>query len=98
MKPQFYKIFFFGDGWLSTALYIIMGWVALGFIVQIISALPTACLLWIVVGGILYTSGVVFYMLDEKIEYCHFIWHLFVLAGSISHFFAIYLYIAPMHH
>ncbi|MBK2125090.1 hemolysin III family protein [Fangia hongkongensis] len=90
-----YKLFYFGDGWLSTALYVIMGWVALGFIVQIVSALPAACLMWIVLGGILYTSGVVFYMLDESIQYCHVIWHLFVLAGSIAHFFAIYLYIAP---
>lgn len=92
----FYKLFFFGDGWLSSALYVIMGWVALGFVVQIVSALPSACLMWIVLGGILYTSGVIFYMVDEKIEYCHLIWHLFVLAGSIAHFFAIYLYIAPM--
>ncbi|WP_100551215.1 PAQR family membrane homeostasis protein TrhA [Caedibacter taeniospiralis] len=91
-----YKILFFGDGWLSTTLYVIMGWVAIGFIVQIINALPGACLMWIVLGGVLYTSGVIFYMLDEKIEFCHFLWHLFVLAGSMAHFFAIYIYIAAM--
>ncbi|MDA0910361.1 MAG: hemolysin III family protein [Proteobacteria bacterium] len=91
-----YKVLFFGDGWLSTALYVIMGWTAIGFIVQIVEALPGGCLMWIILGGVLYTSGVVFYMLDEKIEFCHFLWHLFVLAGSIAHFFAIYLYIAGM--
>ncbi|WP_440616571.1 PAQR family membrane homeostasis protein TrhA [Cysteiniphilum sp. 6C5] len=91
-----YKVLFFGDGWLSTALYVIMGWTAIGFIVQIVEALPGACLMWIILGGVLYTSGVVFYMLDEKIEFCHFLWHLFVLAASIAHFFAIYLYIAGM--
>ncbi|WP_116963565.1 PAQR family membrane homeostasis protein TrhA [Fastidiosibacter lacustris] len=91
-----YKILFFGDGWLSTALYVIMGWTALGFIVQIVEALPGGCLMWIVLGGALYTSGVVFYMLDEKIEFCHFLWHLFVFAGSLAHFFAIYLYVARM--
>ncbi|WP_119344224.1 PAQR family membrane homeostasis protein TrhA [Facilibium subflavum] len=92
----FYKLVAFGDNWVSTALYVIMGWVALGFIAQLIQALPTGCLAFIVLGGILYTSGVVFYMLDETIEYCHFIWHLFVLLGSIMHFFAIYFYIAAM--
>ena len=91
-----YKLVFFGDGWLSTALYVLMGWTALGFIVQIIQALPVGCIMWIVLGGLMYTSGVIFYMLDEKIEFCHFLWHLFVLAGSVMHFFAIYLYIAAM--
>ena len=91
-----YKLVFFGDGWLSTALYVLMGWTALGFIVQIIQALPVGCIMWIVLGGLMYTSGVIFYMLDEKIEFCHFLWHLFVLAGSAMHFFAIYLYIAAM--
>lgn len=89
-----YKVLFFGDGWLSTALYVLMGWTAIGFIVQIVEALPAECLMWIILGGVLYTSGVVFYMLDEKIEFCHFLWHLFVLAGSVAHFFAIYFYIA----
>lgn len=89
-----YKVLFFGDGWLSTALYVIMGWTAIGFIVQIVEALAVGCLMWIVLGGVLYSSGIVFYMLDEKIEFCHFLWHLFVLAGSLAHFFAIYFYIA----
>ena len=91
-----YKTLFFGDGWISTVLYVVMGWVALGFIVQIVEALPGACIMWIVLGGVLYTSGVIFYMLDEKIEFCHFLWHIFVLAGSMAHFFAIYIYIAGM--
>lgn len=91
-----YKVFFFGDGWLSIALYITMGWIAVGFIVQIFEALPVPCLMWIILGGSLYTCGVFFYMLDKDIEFCHFFWHLFVLGGSSTHFFAIYLYIAGM--
>lgn len=91
-----YKLFFFGDSWVSSALYIAMGWVALFFIGDIVAVLPSACLMWIILGGVFYTSGVVFYMMDEKIEYCHFVWHLFVLMGTFCHFMGIYLYIIPM--
>ncbi|MFZ9034565.1 MAG: PAQR family membrane homeostasis protein TrhA [Francisellaceae bacterium] len=91
-----YKTLFFGDSWVSTILYVIMGWTALGFIVQIVQALPDVCLLWIILGGIFYTNGVIFYMMDEKVEGCHVTWHLFVLVGSICHFFAIYFYLAAL--
>ena len=89
-----YKFCFFGASWVSSLLYILMGWVAVLFMGQIIAALPSTCLMLIFLGGLFYTSGVVFYMLDEVIEYSHFIWHLFVLLGSACQFFAIYLYLA----
>ena len=91
-----YKLFFFGDSWVSSALYLAMGWVALFFINVIVVVLPSACLMWIVLGGIFYTSGVVFYMMDESIEYCHFVWHLFVLMGTFCHFMGVYFYITQM--
>ena len=53
-----------------------MGWVAILFIVQIIHAIPTSCFMLILLGGLFYTSGVIFYMLDEVQEFMHFIWHI----------------------
>lgn len=90
----FYKLFFFDSGWISTFIYILMGWTALGFIVQVVEALPLGCLMLILLGGVIYTSGTLFYMLDEHIKYCHALWHVFVLGGTICHFFAIYIYLA----
>lgn len=49
-------------------------------------------LLWLAAGGAAYSLGVVFFVLDEKVRYSHFIWHLFVLAGTSCHFFAVLLY------
>ena len=91
-----YKVFFFASSWVSSFLYILMGWVAIIFIVQIIHAIPTTCFMFILLGGLFYTSGVVFYMLDEVQEFMHVIWHIFVLLGSLFHFLAIYFYIATM--
>jgi hemolysin III len=82
--------------WLSTLIYVLMGWVviliAIGPIVQ---ALPIGCILWLLAGGLLYTAGVFFFLLETK-PYCHTIWHFFVLFGSFCHFIAVYNYIAPM--
>lgn len=91
-----YKLTAFGSSWVSSLLYILMGWVAIFFIVQIIDAIPTISFMLLLLGGMFYTCGVVFYMLDEIYEFMHFIWHIFVLLGSVFHFFAIFLYIAPM--
>jgi len=55
--------------------------------------LPTGGLVLLVFGGLCYTGGLLFYGLDEKLAHAHGIWHLFVLAGSISHFHAILLYV-----
>ncbi len=73
---------------LYVVLYIIMGWSVLWVITDVIELLEfgTALLFG---GGISYTVGVIFYV--SKFRYHHFVWHLFVLAGSISHFLAIYL-------
>jgi hemolysin III len=78
-----------GKGWLSTALYIGMGWIAIVAIRPLIANVGAAGTWWLVAGGLCYTGGVVFYATDKKVRYGHAIWHLFVLAGSTCHFFAV---------
>ena len=86
-----FKVFFTGRyKALSTATYIGMGWLALIAFVPLIEALQPAAMAWLVAGGVLYTAGTIFYH-NERIPFAHGIWHLFVLAGSISHFTSIAL-------
>ncbi len=91
-----YKIFAFNASWVSTILYVLMGWIALAFIVPIIEVLPLSCMMLVILGGVFYTTGVIFYMIDEVVEFSHFFWHIFVLFGSISHFFAITIFLADL--
>ena len=79
---------------LPIAIYILMGWLVLIAFKPLIAALPYAGVLWLVAGGLFYTLGIVFYALDKKLRHAHGIWHLFVLAGSISHYLAVLLYVA----
>ena len=81
--------------WLSTLTYVLMGWAALVAIVPIVENLPLPALIWLISGGILYTVGVFFFLL-ETVPFGHTIWHLFVLGGSICHFFAVLFYVAPV--
>jgi len=81
-------------GWLTTIVYIAMGWLALFVIGPIATALPPAGVWLLVGGGVSYTAGVVFYAMG-KVRYMHAVWHLFVLAGSVLQFFAVLLYIIP---
>jgi hemolysin III len=78
--------------WLSTGLYVAMGWVAVVAIVPMVERLPLAGLVWLVAGGLCYTLGAVVFMLDNRLRYAHAVWHLFVLGGSICHFFAAFGY------
>jgi len=82
-----------GGRLLSVAIYLLMGWLILFALGPIIAALPPAGFWWLVAGGLFYTVGVIFYILDNRWPWCHGIWHLFVLAGSVSHYFAILLYL-----
>ncbi|HUU73358.1 MAG TPA: hemolysin III family protein [Burkholderiales bacterium] len=77
---------------LSTALYLIMGWIIIFAIKPLVTLVPTAGILWLVAGGVSYTAGVVFYALDSRLRYSHFIWHLFVMAGTACHYIAVYRY------
>ena len=78
-----------GRPWLSTALYVGMGWAAVFAIRPLISNVGPAGVWWLVAGGLCYTGGVVFYATDHRLRYGHAVWHLFVLAGSTCHFFAV---------
>jgi hemolysin III len=80
------------DSWWSTALYIIMGWLAVIAWGPMIRALPPAGVAWMVAGGLCYTLGVIFFAW-RKLRFNHAIWHLFVLAGSACHVIASALYI-----
>ncbi len=70
----------------STLLYLIMGWLILIAIKPLVLALNDISLIFLVVGGLFYTAGIIFYAWRD-LKYSHAIWHLFVLGGSISHFF-----------
>jgi hemolysin III len=69
----------------STGLYLAMGWVAVIAAGPLLERLPPQNLVWLVAGGLSYTIGAVVYLLDSKIKYAHFVWHLFVMAGSACH-------------
>lgn len=72
----------------SLVLYVIMGWMCLFTVKPLIESTTMDVLWYLISGGIAYTAGIIFYKLD-KIKYMHFIWHLFVLSGSVLHFFFI---------
>ncbi len=89
------KIFFTGRfRILSTLIYLFMGWIVLVAIKPLIGALPRAGLIMLFAGGLAYSLGTVFY-LWKRLPYHHAVWHVFVLAGSICHFFAVFVSIAP---
>src|SRR6266496_4933861 len=73
---------------LSMTLYLGTGWIALIFIRPLALAIPFSALLWLIAGGIAYTAGTLFFA-NERLRYAHFVWHLFVLAGTSCHFAAV---------
>lgn len=79
---------------LSLAIYLLMGWLAIIAVVPLIDALSWNGFLWLAAGGLLYTLGIVFYATDHRLRHGHGVWHLFVLAGSACHYFAVLLYVA----
>ena len=83
-----------GNRVLSMVVYVLMGWLVLVALKPLLAALPMAGFCWLLLGGIFYTGGLVFFFYDEKVRHFHGIWHLFVLAGSISHYLTILFYVA----
>ncbi|AEX84999.1 channel protein, hemolysin III family [Marinitoga piezophila KA3] len=79
---------------LSTIFYLMMGWLVVVAIKPLVANLPYGGLMWLVIGGLAYTIGAVFYIW-KKLPYGHMIWHLFVLAGSVAHFIAVFFYVLP---
>ncbi|MBE0596195.1 MAG: hemolysin III family protein [Desulfuromonadales bacterium] len=78
---------------LPVVLYLLMGWLLVVAWVPLARAIAPTGLILIVLGGLFYSSGIVFYAFDYKWRFFHGIWHLFVLAGSASHYFAILLFV-----
>ena len=76
----------------STALYLVMGWVVVFAAGPLVTQLPLAGLALLVGGGLSYTLGAFVFLLDNRVRYSHFVWHLFVLGGSVCHFFAALFY------
>jgi hemolysin III len=75
-------------------IYLTMGWLIVIAFKHLLISLPTAGTIWIIIGGLFYTSGLVFYIFDKKVVHFHGIWHLFVIAGSVSHYITIFFYVA----
>ena len=78
----------------STSLYLLMGWLILIAANPLYARVPASGLLWLVAGGVAYTVGVAFFATDSRLRYGHFIWHLFVMAGTACHYFAVLWYAA----
>jgi hemolysin III len=79
---------------ISTALYLLMGWLILIAVDPLYTQVPVAGMVWLVAGGLAYTAGVAFFATGERLRYGHFIWHLFVIAGTTCHYFAVLWYAA----
>ena len=80
---------------ISIALYLIMGWLVLVAIDPMLTYVPINGMWWLLAGGLLYSGGVLFYV-QKTLFMHHLIWHLFVLCGSVCHFFAVYFYVLPL--
>lgn len=91
-----FKLFFTGRfKALSTTLYVLMGWIIVVALRPLAEALPRPGLALLFLGGAAYTTGVAFYVW-KRLPYSHAIWHCFVMAGSLCHFFAVLFYVLPM--
>jgi hemolysin III len=87
------KLFFTGRFEIfSTLLYLVMGWLIVFDFTNLSEAIGSKGVLWFFAGGLFYTVGIIFYAI-HRIPYNHVIWHLFVLAGAIGHFFMIFYYV-----
>lgn len=91
MRPGDYKT---GVSTFYVLSYAVMGWLILIAIVPIINTLPLMGTAWILIGGLCYTLGILFFKVI-KFPYHHLVWHLLVLAGTIAHFFAVFFYMIP---
>ena len=78
----------------STVLYVVMGWLVVIAAKPLLASVATPGLILLAAGGFAYTLGVVFFALDSRVRYSHFVWHLFVVAGTTCHFFAVLDYAA----
>jgi len=96
------KIFFIkAPRWVTAGVYIIMGWLCIIAIQEILVALPVGALIWLALGGIIYTLGAVVYI-TKAMDFMpgvfgfHEVWHIFVILGALAHYIMIAVYIAPV--
>ncbi len=87
--------------WISTGIYLVMGWMCVIAVYPLVMSLETACLVWLAAGGLFYTAGAVIYAMKKPDPWpgvfgFHEIWHLFVLAGSFCHFWVVFRFIMYM--
>ncbi len=73
----------------SVPLYVLMGWCGVAAAVPLMKGLQDDGWRWLVAGGLLYTVGIIFYVIDKRMRHAHGIWHLFVLGGTASHYFTV---------
>ncbi|WP_213878462.1 hemolysin III family protein [Pseudomonas sp. dw_358] len=78
---------------LSIVIYAVMGWIVLVAVKPLLATLGSAGFAWLAGGGVLYTLGIIFFALDKRVPHGHGIWHLFVIAGSLMHFIAIFFFV-----
>jgi len=79
----------------SLISYVVMGWAIIVAIKPLIASVALGGIILLLIGGLSYTSGILFYRWD-KLKFHHAVWHIFVLAGSILHFFAVLFYVIPI--
>ncbi len=96
------KMFFIdAPRWITAGVYVIMGWLCIIGVKELLVALPLGALIWMTVGGIIYTLGAVVYI-TKSMDFIpgvfgfHEVWHIFVILGALAHFIAIAAYIAPL--
>lgn len=78
---------------LSIIIYAVMGWIVLVAVKPLLASLGTAGFAWLAGGGAFYTIGIIFFAYDSRFRHWHGIWHLFVIAGSLLHFIAVFFYV-----
>lgn len=78
---------------MSIVIYAVMGWIVLVAVKPLMAALGMAGFIWLALGGVFYTVGIIFFAFDTRVRHFHGIWHLFVIAGSLLHFVAVTRYV-----
>ena len=78
----------------SVVLYLCMGWLVIAAFEPLKNALPMAGIWWLVAGGVVYTAGVLFFALSNRVVHMHGLWHLCVIGGSVCHYVAVFRYVA----
>jgi hemolysin III len=81
---------------LSVVLYLLMGWLVVIAFAPLQKAVAPAGVTWLIIGGIVYTTGIVFFAISKHVIHAHGVWHVFVLVGSVCHYIAVLRYVVPI--